>query len=257
MYGVSRKSLAALDVAKILTAGPHGVFKQAFRFVWGLTGPVLLFKLFRMITSVGFYARVLLMLACLAQGLPSVCAATNEPATEIVTNRTDAVATRRLSPNDVVEMKVYLEEELKAKVTVDEKGAVILPLLGEVIIGGMTLETATAHIQKLYGQDYLVNPRINLSVEQFAKRRFAVLGQVQRPSTYEFPENDRLNLFQAIAMAGGYTRLASPAKVSVRRMENGAPRIYELNAGAMVKQQTGKPFEIFPGDIILVGERNF
>jgi hypothetical protein len=40
-------------------------------------------------------------------------------------------------------------------------------------------------------------------------------------------------------------------------MENGAPRIYDLNAGAMVKQPTGKPFEIFPGDIISVGERNF
>ena len=205
------------------------------------------------------YLQGLLIVACLAQGLISVCGATNEPAgarAPAQSNVATAV-TRRLSPNDVIQMKVYLEEDLNTKVTIDEKGAVILPLLGKVTIGGMTLQEATAHIQKLYGQDYVVNPQVNLNVEQFAKRRFTVLGQVQRPSTYEFPDNDRLNLFQAIAMAGSYTRLGAPSKVSVRRMENGAPKIYELNAEALVKQKTSKPFEILPDDIISVGERTF
>jgi protein involved in polysaccharide export with SLBB domain len=62
---------------------------------------------------------------------------------------------------------------------------------------------------------------------------------------------------EAIAMSGGYTRLGAPSKVSVRRIENGSPKIYNIDAGEMSKDPTKKPFEILPDDIITVGERAF
>jgi protein involved in polysaccharide export with SLBB domain len=40
------------------------------------------------------------------------------------------------------------------------------------------------------------------------------MGQVQRPGTYEYPTSDPLNLLQAIAAAGGYTRLAAPGSAA-------------------------------------------
>jgi len=52
-------------------------------------------------------------------------------------------------------------------------------------------------------------------VEHFAERRFAVLGQVQKPGNFDFPQNESVNLLKAIAIAGGYTRLGSPSKVDV------------------------------------------
>jgi hypothetical protein len=58
-------------------------------------------------------------------------------------------------------------------------------------------------------------------------------------------------------MSGGYTRLGAPAKVSVRRIENGSPKIYHLNAGVMSEDPNRKPFEILPDDVITVGERTF
>jgi polysaccharide export outer membrane protein len=134
---------------------------------------------------------------------------------------------------------------------------VMLPLLGQVRIGGMTTGQATARIQQLYNKDYLVNPQVNLIVEHFAERRFAVLGQVQHPGKFDFPQNESVNLMEAIAMSGGYTRLGAPSKVSVRRIENGSPKIYNIDAGEMSKDPTKKPFEILPDDIITVGERAF
>jgi len=59
------------------------------------------------------YLQGLLIVACLPQGLISVCGATNEPAgarAPAQSNVATAV-TRRLSPNDVIQMKVYLEED--------------------------------------------------------------------------------------------------------------------------------------------------
>ncbi len=162
-----------------------------------------------------------------------------------------------LSPNDVISMTVYQEEDLTTMTTVDGSGSVMLPLFGEVKIGGLTLGQATALIREMYDKDYIINPQVNLVVEQFAARRFAVLGQVQRPGSFDFPQNEPVNLLEAIAMSGGYTRLGSPSRVTVRRVENGASKIYKLDADQLANDQTKKTFQILPNDVITVGERTF
>jgi polysaccharide biosynthesis/export protein len=134
---------------------------------------------------------------------------------------------------------------------------VMLPLLGQVKISGLSVVEASALIQQLYNKDYLVNPQVNLIVEHFAERRFAVLGQVQKPGSFEFPQNESMNLLEAIAIAGGYTRLGAPSKVDVKRIENGSPKIYHLDAAKMSKDGKKGPFEVLPDDIITVGERTF
>jgi polysaccharide export outer membrane protein len=164
---------------------------------------------------------------------------------------------RTLSPNDEIKVTVYQEDDLTTKTIIDKSGMVMLPLLGQVKISGLSVRQATDLIQQLYDKDYLVNPQVNLIVEHFAERRFAVLGQVQKPGNFDFPQNESVNLLEAIAIAGGYTRLGAPSKVNVRRVENGSPKIYPFDAGAMAKDPKKKPFEILPGDIITVGERTF
>lgn len=165
--------------------------------------------------------------------------------------------TRVLSPNDSIAMTVYQEDDLNTKTIIDQNGMVMLPLLGQVKISGLTVLEATKQIQQLYDKDYLVRPQVNLIVEHFAERRFSVLGQVQKPGSIEFPQNESVNLLEAIAMGGGYTRLGAPSKVDVKRIDNGTPKIYHLDAGKMSRDSKQKPFEIQPDDIITVGERTF
>jgi len=162
-----------------------------------------------------------------------------------------------LSPNDEIIMTVFQEDDLSTKTTVDVNGMVMLPLLGEVKIGGMSMPQATAMIQQLYDKDYLVNPQVNLIVDKFADRHFAVLGQVQRPGSFDFPQNEPVDLLQAIATAGSYTRLGAPSKVTVRRIENGESKIYHLDADQIAQDPKKKTFQILPNDVITVGERNF
>jgi polysaccharide export outer membrane protein len=112
-------------------------------------------------------------------------------------------------------------------------------------------------LQAAYGKDYLVNPQVNVTVLQYAERHFSVLGEVQRPGSFDIPDNQDVNILEAIALAGGYTRLGSPEKVTVRRAVGGQTVIYKLNADAIAKEQNGKLFEIMPDDIVFVGERTF
>jgi protein involved in polysaccharide export with SLBB domain len=164
---------------------------------------------------------------------------------------------RILSPNDVILVTVYQEDDLTTKIIIDKNGMVMLPLLGQVKIGGLSIGQATERIQQLYDKDYLVNPRVNLIAEHFAERRFSVLGQVQHPGNFDFPQNEPVNLLEALAIAGGYTRLGAPSKVDLRRIENGASRVYHFDADQMAKDSRLTPFEILPNDIITVGERTF
>jgi protein involved in polysaccharide export with SLBB domain len=165
--------------------------------------------------------------------------------------------TKALKPNDVILMKVYQEEDLETKTAIDRDGWITLPLLGSIQVGQKTPERATALIQELYAKDYLVNPRVSVVIVEHAKLRFTVMGQVQRPGTYEFPPDEPLNLLQGIAMAGGYSRMGAPSKVSLQRVVNGQLIIYPLNADQMVKDKKAKPFDLAADDIITVGERIF
>jgi polysaccharide export outer membrane protein len=162
-----------------------------------------------------------------------------------------------LGANDVIHIKVFREEELDTTVRLAKDGSITFPLLGSLQVGGKTTDQATTLIRDLLGKDYLVNPQVNLSIVEFAKRRFTVLGEVQRPGAYDMPEDQSLNLLQAISMAGGYTRQAAPGKVSVQRAEGDKRQIINLDARTMAKDKNTKVFEIQPEDTITVGESIF
>src|SRR5947208_5783735 len=124
-----------------------------------------------------------------------------------------------LSANDQVAVEVFGEEDLRTNGRLNGEGNLSVPLLGSIHLAGLTLSQAATKLTDLYARDYLVNPRVNVMLVGYAKRRFTMLGQINRPGSYEMPEGspEGIDLLEAIAMAGGYTRIAAPEKISVRR----------------------------------------
>ena len=165
--------------------------------------------------------------------------------------------TRRLQPNDVLDMNVFQQPDMTTRVSIDNQGMVVLPLLGPVKFGGLTLEQATDLVQNLYNKDYLVDPKVTLQMVQYAVLRYTILGQVQRPGTYEFPPNENLNLLDGVATAGGFTRLAQSSRVTIRRNVNGVLKVFTVDAKSMAVDRQHKPLMLNPGDTITVEERVF
>jgi len=133
-----------------------------------------------------------------------------------------------------------------------------VPLLGSIHLAGLTLTQATSKLTELYGRDYLVNPKVNVSLLSYARGRFLVLGQVSRPGTYDMPDASPggIDLLEAIAMAGGYTRTAAPERITVRRHNKSGDQILKVNAKRFTKG-SGGGFPVLPGDAITVGESIF
>ncbi len=154
----------------------------------------------------------------------------------------------RLSPNDLIFVKVFQEDNLNSTLRVAEDGTIIFPLIGSVKVGGQPVEAATRTIRDLLDARYLVNPQVTLTVLGYANRHITVLGQVQKPGDYDLREQGSVSLLEAVGMAGGFTRLANSAHIIVKRNVDGAEKIIHLNGKTMASDNRSEPFVIRPGD---------
>ena len=157
-----------------------------------------------------------------------------------------------LRPGDVVQVKVYQEEDLTSISRIGKEGTLVMPLLGSVKVSSNTLAEATVILRDLLAKDYLINPQVSLNVTEFAKRRFTVLGEVQKPGTYDMPTDESVSLLQAIATAGGYTRIGNPRRITVQRTVDKNNTLLKLDAEAMAKNKQQQPFVVLPDDVIIV-----
>jgi polysaccharide export outer membrane protein len=162
-----------------------------------------------------------------------------------------------LSPSDVVQVKVYQEDDLEAKLRIGRDGTTSFPLIGVINLGGKTVAEAAALLRDELAKDYLVNPQVTVTVVEYAKRRFTVLGQVQKPGSFEIPNEESVTLLQAIAMAGGYTRLANKGNVRVTRSAGRRKATFSLDVNHAANDLKTEPFVILPDDTITVSERLF
>ena len=117
-----------------------------------------------------------------------------------------------LSPNDQVAVEVFGEDDLRINGRLTPEGNLNVPLLGSIHLAGLTPTQAASRLTELYSRDYLVNPKINVTLVSYGSRRFTILGQVGHPGIFEMPPTspEGIDLLEAIAMAGGYTRIAAP-----------------------------------------------
>jgi len=170
---------------------------------------------------------------------------------------TNAAQTYILSPSDVVQVKVYQEDDLESKLRIAREGTTSFPLIGLMKLGGKTVDQAANLIRDELAKDYLANPQVTLMGIEYAKRRFTVLGQVQKPGTYEIPNEESVTVLQAIAMGGGYTRMANKGNVTVTRTTNGKKTAFSLDLNHATNDLKTEPFVILPDDTITVPERLF
>lgn len=160
----------------------------------------------------------------------------------------------RIRANDVIEVKVYQEADLSGKVQVREDGTVSLPLINEnVRVAGLSVTAVQTRIRALLAKDYVRDPRVTVGLAEISKIMFTVMGQVNRANTYAMPNNKPVSVLQAIGMAGGYTRLANPKKIYLKRVVGGQEKVSIINAEEMVRNPNSTIF-LKDGDVIDVKE---
>ena len=157
---------------------------------------------------------------------------------------------------DVVELNVFREPDLQTQATIARDGTVQLPLIREVKLAGLTIRDAREQLRGLYDKKFLVDPQVFLNVVKYAERKFTIMGQVARPGSYELQGGERIDLLEAIGLAGGFTRIANRGRVIVQRRTGSEVTAIKANAKKMADGRE-TPLEVQPGDVITVSESWF
>ncbi|MFM8684764.1 MAG: polysaccharide biosynthesis/export family protein, partial [Chthoniobacterales bacterium] len=157
---------------------------------------------------------------------------------------------------DVVELNVFREPDLTTQATIARDGTVQLPLIREVTLAGLTIRDARELLRANYDKQFLVDPQVFLNVVKYAERKFTIMGQVARPGSYELQGGERIDLLEAIGLAGGFTRIADRGRVIIQRKEGGEVKAIKANATRMADGKVD-PLEVQPGDVITVKESWF
>lgn len=106
-----------------------------------------------------------------------------------------------IQPGDVFDYQVYGEDDISARgLTVRPDGRLALPLAGDMVVGGRTIEDVLTEVHARLGR-YIRNPQAALIQTRYAGRTFTIVGKVVTPGAYTV---DRpLKVLDAFGLARG------------------------------------------------------
>ena len=154
-----------------------------------------------------------------------------------------ASSTYRIGPHDLIKIEVFQVEELSSDERVSEEGFIVMHLIGQIQVGGLTPREAEQKLAGVLGRDYLQDPQVNLFVAEYASQNVTVAGAVNEQGV--FPLKGRTTLLQAIAMAGGVDPLANDEEVILFRGQGTATaQAYVINLAKIQEGALSDPVMI-------------
>lgn len=133
--------------------------------------------------------------------------------------------TMKVNSNGEVLSESVSTDEKKGYI-VSKKGTIDFPILGELMVEGLTLDELKTMIEeKIIEKNYIRDPMV---LADFMNFQITILGEVNNNGNFPI-KNNRVNLIEAIAMAGDLTKNAKREEVLVIRTINGKRVVYPHN----------------------------
>nr|WP_246624901.1 polysaccharide biosynthesis/export family protein [Oceanobacter mangrovi] len=160
----------------------------------------------------------------------------------------------RLGAGDLIQISVYDEPDLSQEVRIGLSGAISFPLLGDVVVSGLSPKELETHLVSRLKGPYLLDPSVTVSIVEY--RPFYVTGEVEKPGSYAF--HPGLTVDKAISIAGGFTERASKGKIFVMHDQSENSKENSQGIGKTAERKLTKLYDVVqPGDVITVEQSFF
>ena len=157
--------------------------------------------------------------------------------------------TQRLGENSRSAISSGYSQGYISGYTVDDRGCVDFPVLGEVHVAGMTREEIASEIKReLREQGQATDAVVTVD---FMNLYYQVLGEVARPGRYAI-DKDALTILDAIGAAGDLTIYGRRDRVKVLRDEGGRMRTYEVDLCSASDLIASPVYYVRQNDVIYV-----
>jgi polysaccharide export outer membrane protein len=156
-----------------------------------------------------------------------------------------------IGPGDLLHLKVYDTPEMEQHSRVTDTGNIPFNFLGNVNVSGLTPRQAADRIEhKLQAAGIMLHPQVSVEVESYATANASVMGEVQKPGTYEIDTPHRV--VDVLALAGGMTAMAD-RHITIQRFGPGKQKVdyYYSNQGDAALSHDPM---VYPGDSVVVSK---
>ena len=154
-------------------------------------------------------------------------------------------------PGDTLMVSVWREPELQRPVLIEPDGTFSFPLCGQIDARDKTVVQLQQEISQHLAR-FITDPVVTVSLQRIRGNRIYVIGQVKTPGA--FVVNPRVDVMQAISMAGGATPFASLGNIKIiRRMANGEQEALPFNYNDVVHgNDLEQNVTLEAGDVVVV-----
>jgi len=156
-----------------------------------------------------------------------------------------------VQPGDIVNISVWQEPDLQLEALVRPDGRFSMPLAGEMMVKGKTIQIIRQEIIKKL-QDYIPDIDVMVSVNKLSGNKIYVVGKVNRPG--EFSSDRQVDVMQALTLAAGGSKFADLDEIKILRRNNNNVQIAipfnytEVEQGKNLEQN----IMLHNGDIVIV-----
>jgi polysaccharide export outer membrane protein len=155
----------------------------------------------------------------------------------------------RIGAGDMVQVSVFDTPELSSRLRVNTDGTVELPVSGSTVVAGLTPREAADVIRKhLIETQMMGDPRVTVTITEYATQEISVLGEVKNPGNYLLlgPHS----LYNAISAAGGTNEKAGGDIVITHVADPQKPEIIAVDSPSYSYLQ--RLTNVSAGDVIFV-----
>ena len=173
----------------------------------------------------------------------------------------------KLQPNDVLSVKIKTLNEDQAKYltlsdntfnvnqistflggySVTDSGYINIPAIGEVKVGGLSVNKARERIQTLIRSSALKDASVFVNLVSF---RVSVLGEVVTPGQF-FVYNNQINLMEAVSRVGGFDDFADRSEVHLIRQTPRGEDVIKIDMRS-ADFLTSPYYYLLPNDVLYV-----
>lgn len=156
-----------------------------------------------------------------------------------------------IKPGDILKVSVWREPELQGPVLVEPDGTFSFPLCGVIDARNKTVGELQQEIGTKLAH-FITNPVVTVSLTKINGNRVYVIGQVKKPGA--FTVNPRIDVLQALSMAGGTTPFASLGSIKILRSSgNGSQVAVPFNYNDVVHgHDLAQNITLRAGDVVVV-----
>jgi len=179
---------------------------------------------------------------------PVVASQTGKPPLATAPSETPMAAL--IGPGDFLDISEFHTPEFHSAARVSAAGTIVLPMINEVLVGGLDEPAAARAIEAaLIAKGMLLHPQIHLLVTAYVGQDVSVLGEVAHPGVYPYALHHRL--LDLVSVASGLAPNAGRLVNVFHRSDPQTPHSVVLDPSGTDAGSDHNP-ELSPGDTVQV-----